>query len=240
MWKATFGFIILLLVIGSRITPAPAQKNKGPNQLYPILFNYARNLYDEYDRIPPERRFILEEIANYILGALQFEGRADILLVGTSNATRTVMAEAWANAAAHYYGIEKVHIHSGGIQADRIRTPAILALEKAGFIIYKNRDAGSVTYEVKYSYRIPPVIIRSKKYNNKENPDFKFGAVVVCPNADINLPQIKGNNFRTSLHYFDPVAYDNTPDESGQYLERSREIAIEMFYLFYRLKNARQ
>lgn len=149
------------------------------------------------------------------------------------------MAEAWANAAAHYYKIEDVSIYSGGINPSKVATNAIIALEKAGFIIYKTGTDNNPSYEIKYSYNIPPVVVRSKKYNDKFNPDHQFGSVVVCSNADINIPVIKGNNFRTSLHYFDPKSYDQSSDALSYYTERSREIALEMFYLFYRLKNAK-
>lgn len=228
-----FIFVILLAY------PVFAQKPKGPNKLYPILFNYARNLYDEYSNIPMERRYILDEIANYIIGSNQFEGRSSLLIIGTNNATRSILVESWANAAAYYYGISNVHIYSGGINTSKISTNAIIALEKAGFIIYKTDDPQNLTYELKYSYNIPPVILKSKKYNDKSNPESLYGAVFVCPNADINLPVLKGNNFRTSLHYFDPSAYDMAGDALDQYLLRSKEIATEMFYLFNRLKNAK-
>jgi arsenate reductase len=227
-------FFILLIHAGYCFS----QTKKGPNKLYPILFNYARNLYNEYDKIPQERKVILEEIANYIIGSIQFEGSSDILIVGSNNSTRSIMVEAWANAAAYYYGIKNVHIYSGGIKPSHVATNAVIALEKAGFIIYKIGNDKNPSYEIKYSYNIPPVIVKSKKIDAKTNPDFKFGSVVVCANADINLPVIKGNNFRTSLHYYDPVAQEQSKEAIDQYTERSREIAIEMFYLFYKLKNA--
>jgi arsenate reductase len=227
-------FISILL-----ISDVDAQNPVGPNKLYPILFNYARNLYDEYQKIPSERRFILDEIANYIIGSCQIEGRASLIIIGSNNATRSILAEAWANAASYYYRISDVRVHSGGLNSTRISKEAILALEEAGFIIYKTTDHKNPVYEVKYSYNIQPLIIQSKKYTNEINPGGNYGAVFVCPNADINLPTLKGNNFRTSLYYFDPVAYEATEDAINQYLGRSREIAIEMFYLFYRLKNAK-
>ena len=93
-------------------------------------------------------------------------------------------------------------------------------------------------YEIKYSYNIPPVIARSKKYDDKASPSGGYGVVFVCPSADANLQFPKGSNFRTSLHYFDPVAYDQSEDALDHYLTRSREIAVEMFYIFYRIKNA--
>jgi len=219
--------------------PAATQELKRPNKLYPILFNYARNLYDEYGNIPMERRYVLDEIASYVTGELQFNAHADLLILGSNNSTRSILVEAWARAAAYYYGISNVNIFSGGLQVSQVSTNAIIALEKAGFIVYKDTNNKNPSYEIKYSYKVPPLVVTSKKYNDKTIPVNGFGTVVVCPNADINLPVVKGNNFRTSLHYFDPVAYDQSPEAPELYLERSREIATEMFYLFYKLKKTK-
>ena len=219
------------------ILQGQAQELNRPKKLYPILFNNARDLFPEYQSIPFERRAVLEEIANYILGSIQFDGKATILLLGSNNSTRTILAEAWANAAAHYYGITKVSISSGGVTKKEVSKYGIMALEKAGFIIYRRTHMGMEQYEIKYTYNEKPLVVFSKLYNHKDNPDLNFGSVILCPNADINLPVVKGNNFRTSLHYFDPIAYEDDPDVLEKYLERSHEIALEMFYLFYKLKS---
>jgi len=232
-------FFPILFVITFLASVVYAQKPDRPNKLYPILFNYARNLYKEYSSIPVERRYILDEIANYVIGSTQFEGNASLIIIGSNNATRSILVESWANAAAYYYGIHNVRIYSGGINATRISKNSILALEEAGFIIYKTTENQYPAYEIKYSYNLPPLIVRSKKYDDKANPTKGYGAIFVCPNADINVPALNGNNFRTSLYYYDPVAYDMSEDALKQYLIRSKGIATEMFYLFYMLKNAK-
>ncbi len=217
-----------------------SQKSSGgPNKLYPILFNYARDLYPDYDKIPFERKAVLEEIASYIIGAQQLNSSAKIIFIETDQKARSILIHTWATAASYYYDIENIKIHSGGINASAISQNAIKALEKAGFIIYKIQGGNNPAYEIKYSYNIKPLVLKSIKYNDKSNPGTNFGSIIICSNADINLPVVKGNNFRTSLYYFDPAAYDGTSDASDLYLEKSREIAIEMFYLFYVLKNSK-
>jgi hypothetical protein len=232
--KKIIVFIIIILA-----NNAFAQQLGAPNKLYPILFNYARDLYQDYSNIPFERKVVLEEIANYILGAQQMDKGGKIVFIETDHASRSVLAQVWAKTASYYYGIENVEIYSGGIVNSKISKNTIIALEKAGFIIYLSTGKNNPEYEIKFSYNIPPIILKSIKYNEKSNPDINFGSIILCSNADINLPVVKGNNFRTSLYYFDPTAYDDTPEASEMYLEKSKEIAIEMFYLFYVLKNSK-
>lgn len=214
------------------------QKNMGPNELYPILFNYARDLYDDYSKIPFERKMVLEEIANYISGSKQIQNMCQILFVETDHSARSVLTQVWATTAAYYYGIDQVKFYSGGITQSSISRNAILAMEKAGFIIYKITDSVNPEYEIKFTFNHPSIRIKSIKYNDKSNPSTDFGSVIVCSNADVNLPVVKGNNFRTSLHYHDPAGYDKLQEAMEKYLEKNQDIATEMFYLFYLIKNS--
>ncbi len=217
--------------------PHPALAQNEPGILYPGLTNYAKNLYPLYKKIPEERRRVLENIADYIYGAIQIDKKATLILVGTNNSTRSIMAEAWSYAASQYYNIKNVEIYSGGTQVTQVSPFSMKALEQAGFIIYKISDNGNPKYEIKYSYNLKPIVVYSKKYDAKDMPHFNYGAIFVCPNADLNVPYLKGMNFRASVHYFDPEAYDNTPEQMDKYNERCHEIATEIFYIFYCIKN---
>jgi hypothetical protein len=230
---------ILIFLIVILTNTSFAQIPSAPNKLYPILFNYARDLYAEYANIPYERKIILEEISNYILGAQQLDNEGKLLFIETNHSSRSILAHVWAKTASYYYGINNLEIFSGGITTTHISKDAIVALEKAGFIVYKVSDNSNPNYEIKYSYNLPPILLKSVKYNEKSNPGINFGSIILCSNADINLQTVKGNNFRTSLYYFDPTAYDGTSMALDMYLEKSKEIAIEMFYLFYILKNSK-
>ena len=235
-WNKTKSRFLLICILIIYIHPFIANAQTGPRKLYPILHNYVRNLYDHYEAIPEDRRRILEELASYIRGNIQTNAKTELLFIGTNNSTRTQFARIWAETAAYYYRIDGLSFFSGGTSPGPIDTPTILALEDAGFIIYKIENGNSLYYEIKYSYNLDPLIIYSQKYNDDGQPNINFASIVVCANADINLPVIKGTNFRTSLHYFDPKAYLGAPNELDQYKLKCHKIALEMFYLFYLLK----
>lgn len=226
---------VTVLFVLAKVQPTQAQNE--PGRLYPILLNYAKNLYPEYRKIPEIRRRTIESIADYIYGAIQIDRKSVILIIGTNNSTRSILAEAWCRAAAQYYNVKNIEIYSGGTEVTHVSPYAMKVLENAGFIIYKITDDENPRYEVKYSYNLDPVSLYSKKYNDKEMPAGSYGAIFVCPNADQNIPYLNAMNFRASLHYFDPGAYDHTPEQMKKYLQRSHEISVEMFYLFYCIKN---
>ena len=55
---------------------------------------------------------------------------------------------------------------------------------------------------------------------------------MTCGDADKNCPIIPGAEARMPLLYDDPKKFDKTPLVTEKYLERSGQIAAEMFYLF--------
>jgi len=55
---------------------------------------------------------------------------------------------------------------------------------------------------------------------------------MTCNDADENCPVVFGASSRFALNYEDPKLYDDTPIMNQKYLERSLQIAGEMFYLF--------
>ena len=227
--------VILFVAIGlSGVTIGFAQ----PRELYPILHGYAKDLYPDYKKIPEERRFRLEAIADYILLNKSYQRVPEILFIGSNQSTRSQMAQIWAHAAAHYYGLDGAKFYSGGMKANPISENTIKALERAGFIIYNVTRGGKKYYQVKYSFNIKPLIIYPKAIDDRNNPPSEFMAVMVCPNAAQNLPVVKGTYNRLELTYFNPEGFDGLEEEYDEYDKICRQIALEMFYLFSKLKNA--
>lgn len=208
-----------------------------PRELYPILFEYARDLYPDYKRIPEDRRYYLEAVAEYIREKKALSSPAALLFIGTNQSTRSIMAQVWARAAAHYYGFDDAEYFSGGINEGPISVNTIKSLERAGFIIYKIKEGGKIYYQVKYSYNLKPLLIYPKKVDDRPNPISNFMAVMVCPNAAQNMPFVKGTRSRIEIFYNDPLGFDGSEEEVQRYDEVNRQIALEMFYLFSKLKH---
>ncbi len=224
--------LVVLILVGSGV-PTFSQ----PRPLYPILHDYAKGLYKEYKTIPEERRFRLEAIADFILQNKSYNRLSEVLFIGTNQSTRSQLAQVWAYAAAHYYGLEGAKFYSGGIQQDPISENTIEVLERAGFIVYRMKEGNRRYYQVKFSYKIDPVILYSKEIEDRNNPPTQFMAVIVCQNAAQNLPVIKGTFNRLELTYYDPSGYDGLEEEKEEYDKVCHQIALEMFYLFSKLKN---
>lgn len=68
------------------------------------------------------------------------------------------------------------------------------------------------------------------------NPVSNFCAVMTCSQADEGCPFILGAEKRIPIRYEDPKASDDTKQQTEVYTQRSIEIAMEMMYVFSKIK----
>lgn len=178
--------------------------------------------------ISDERKEILNQLIDVINNNIK-----KLVFICTHNSRRSQMSQLWARVAADYYSIDGIETFSGGTETTAFNPRAVSALEKMGISFEKSGEDNPVyTFESKgnkYKYF-------SKKYDDESNPKDNFCAVMTCSDADENCPYIPGANFRVSLKYDDPKEFDGTELEEEKYLERSMQIATELFYVMSKVK----
>lgn len=179
--------------------------------------------------ISTERRDIL----NKMIEIMNNNSQNNLVFICTHNSRRSQMSQLWARVAADYYSIDGIETFSGGTEATAFNPRAVSTLEKMGISFEKSGEDNPVyTFESKgnkYKYF-------SKKYDDESNPKDNFCAIMTCSDADENCPYIPGANSRVSLKYDDPKEFDGTELEEEKYLERSMQIATELFYVMSKVK----
>lgn len=183
------------------------------------------------EELPAERRKVLDQAAEYITRKLQKGEKARLTFICTHNSRRSHLAQIWAQVAADYYGLAGVETYSGGTEATACNIRTVRALRRAGLEIVSTTDDENPRYLVQYAKNRLPLLVFSKVYDASPNPVSDYAAMMCCADADERCPIVHGTEARISLHYFDPKAADNTPDEAATYDERSRQIGTEMFYV---------
>ncbi len=146
------------------------------------------------------------------------------------------MSQVWAQTAAYFYGISNVFCYSGGTEATALFPKVIETLEKSGFQIQKLSQENNPVCAIKFAENQAPVIGFSKTYDSAFNPKTDFAAILTCSQADGGCPFIAGAEKRIPITFDDPKLFDNTPQQSQKYQERSHQIATEMFYVFSQIK----
>ena len=189
----------------------------------------------EFEAIPAERKQKLLELARFVDDGRKAGRPVRLNFICTHNSRRSHMAQLWAQAAAHYYGIEGVACYSGGTEATAFHPQAVKAMQDAGFRIESTTSGVNPRYVVTYGNDAAPVTAFSKKYDDPSNPSGDFAAVMTCSEADANCPVVIGAARRISLTYEDPKAFDGTPQAAEGYAARVRQIGREMLFAFSRV-----
>ncbi|QSE96597.1 arsenate reductase/protein-tyrosine-phosphatase family protein [Fulvivirga lutea] len=184
--------------------------------------------------ITNDRKAVLKELIDYINNKLAKKEAVRLNFICTHNSRRSQLSQIWAKIAAAYYGIS-IATYSGGVEVTAFNERAVEALKKSGLKI-EGEVADNPVYKVYYSDSEEPILAFSKVYDNPINPNSGFAAVMTCSHADENCPFIPGTEQRIPVRYDDPKEFDGTDQEAEKYLERSLQIANEMFYVFSKIR----
>lgn len=182
--------------------------------------------------ITDERKSVLQSLIDYLQQKNDKNETILLNFICTHNSRRSHLAQVWAQAAAHFYGIKNVESYSGGTAVTAVSPQVIQTIENQGFVTEKLSDGNNPLYAIKYAATAMPMVGFSKKYDHFFNPKAEFAAIMTCSQADGGCPFIDGAEKRVPITFEDPKVADGTPEQTKVYAERSVQIASEMFYVF--------
>lgn len=202
------------------------------------LFDELKDVIANLDvsTISEERKLVLQPLIHFIQNKVDLRKDVQLNFICTHNSRRSHLSQIWAQTMARYFRVRKVFCYSGGTEATAMYPMVVETLKKSGFKIIKISDGNNPAHAIKIDERKYPIIAFSKIFDNPFNPQSDFAAVMTCSHADENCPFIPGAEKRIPITYEDPKAFDDTPQQEEKYLERSLQIATEMFYVFSSIK----
>jgi protein-tyrosine-phosphatase len=209
----------------------------GSHALLPALSAHVADALTELDRIQAERRLQLDALALFVAERTRGGEPAPLIFICTHNSRRSHMAQLWAQASAHHFGVDGIETYSGGTEATAFNPRAVAALERAGFAIEAASAGDNPVYAVRFLAEMEPMSCFSKVYDQPPNPTRGFCAVMTCGAADAGCPVVFGAAQRIAITYDDPKAADGTAEEAAVYDERCRQIAREMLFAFSRVRD---
>ncbi len=220
-------------------TAEPAAAERAPAvELHPKLATYLDELVGQLDSVPAERRKQLDKLALFIKTKRDSGEAAKLVFICTHNSRRSHMSQLWASVAAAHYRVTGIETYSGGTEVTAFNPRAVAALERAGFEIDARDESDNPRYAVSFAPDGPTLEAFSKQYTDAPNPREGFAAIMTCSEADKNCPMVEGAALRVPIPYVDPKESDGSAEETAIYDERTRQIAIEMFYLLSKVAAA--
>jgi arsenate reductase len=186
--------------------------------------------------VSEERKEILQPLVEYIQNKVDNHQEVRLNFICTHNSRRSHLAQIWAQTMAFHFGIKNVFCYSGGTEATAMFPKVAETLSNQGFQIQKVSEEQNPVYAIKFAANQHPIICFSKAYFDDFNPKNNFAAIMTCNNADEGCPMVFGAEARIPIKYDDPKAFDGTPEMNEKYLERSMQIASEMYSIFSKIK----
>ena len=202
--------------------------------LYSNLKNYISLIHD--NSISNERREILHHLVDYVQDKKSKNQKIRLNFICTHNSRRSHLAQIWAQTLAYHFGIDNVFCYSGGTKATALFPVVAETLHITGFELKKLSEGNNPVYSIKYSKNEHAVIGFSKQLDDDFNPKSDFCAIMTCDSADEACPVVPGAEKRITITYQDPKEFDNTLQQADKYMERSLQIASEMYYVFSKIK----
>lgn len=186
--------------------------------------------------IPKERITVLQSLIGFIQDKKDAHSNINLNFICTHNSRRSHLTQIWAQTMSVYYNVPDVYCYSGGTEATALFPKVVDVLSTIGFEITNLIEGTNPVYSIKFGDDLHPIIGFSKTYDNVFNPKSNFAAIMTCGHADENCPFIPGAEKRIPLTFEDPKAFDDTPLQTGKYMERSLQIATELSYVFSKIQ----
>lgn len=186
--------------------------------------------------ISTERKQILQSLIDYIQSKVDQNQVVNLNFICTHNSRRSHISQIWAQCLAFHFGFNQVRCYSGGTETTALFPMVVKTLENAGFKIKSIAQTENPIYSIKYASNEHPITGFSKKLDDIFNPSSEFAAIMTCDSANESCPIVDGAEIRIPVTYQDPKAFDQTPQQTEKYQERSSQIATEMFYVFSKIK----
>lgn len=184
-----------------------------------------------------ERKKVLQPLLDYIQKKVNANDEIRLNFICTHNSRRSHLSQIWAQTMAFYFGIKNVLCYSGGTQATAMFPKVSETLTNQGFQIQQFSLEQNPVYAIKYDENEAAIICFSKTFDDSFNPNTAFAAIMTCSSADAGCPFIAGAEKRFPIRYDDPKVFDGTELMDAKYVERSLEIASEMYFVFSSIKN---
>ncbi len=182
--------------------------------------------------ISSERKEILRPFIEFLKKKKQEQATVNLQFICTHNSRRSHLSQIWAQTMADYFDFPNIHCYSGGTEETALFHQIVTTLIDTGFQITPISQGKNPIYSIKYGENATPIIGFSKTVHHGFNPSSDFVAIMTCSQADKECPTIKGATIRMPIPFDDPKSFDNTPQQQEKYLERSKQIATEMYYVF--------
>lgn len=184
-----------------------------------------------------ERKNLLLAISDAIFDEYLDREKINLNFICTHNSRRSQLAQVWSFFAIEYFNLKNIFTYSGGTETTSFHRNTVKCLQKTGFI-FKVVDFShqNPRYLVTFEGTKKSILGFSKVFDHPQN-SYPFIAITTCNSVDKDCPFIPDALERFHLPYKDPKTFDNTDLTEETYLQTSKQIAGELYFIFEKVKD---
>jgi arsenate reductase len=182
-----------------------------------------------------ERKITLLKIAEETASEYTKNKIVNLNFICTHNSRRSQLGQVWSFFAANYFDLN-INAFSGGTEVTAFYRNTVKTLQKVGFRFQlTDFSHQNPKYQISFNGTKNAILGFSKLFSNPINVE-PFIAITTCNNADKNCPFIPTASHRFHLPFIDPKHSDGTDKQEETYLQTSKQIASEVFFIFSEVK----
>jgi arsenate reductase len=186
-------------------------------------------------KLTEDRKKVLLEISEKVTKEYTKNNLVNLNFICTHNSRRSQLGQVWTFYAANYFNLN-IHAFSGGTEVTAFYKNTVKTLQSVGFeFAVVDFSHENPKYSITFKESESSILGFSKRFDDKINKS-PFIAITTCNNADKNCPFIPEALERFHLPFVDPKFSDGTSSEEETYLQTSREIASEIYFIFSEVK----
>jgi arsenate reductase len=198
------------------------------------LENFFENTFKKAT-ISEDRKILLHKVSEAIAKEYSVNEIVNLNFICTHNSRRSQLGQVWSFFAAHYFKLN-INTFSGGTEVTAFYRNTVKTLQKVGFTFQlTDFSHQNPKYEISFDGTTDSIFGFSKLYSNPINIE-PFMAITTCNNADKNCPFIPTASYRFHLPFVDPKHSDGSPAQEETYLQTSKQIAGEVYFIFSEVK----
>lgn len=201
--------------------------------MFPRITDIIESLTIQH--LSEQRKQMLYPLIEFIQINIDLKQAIHLNFICTHNSRRSHLAQVWAQVMTEYFNVPNLYCYSGGTEKTALAPKVAETLKKSGFKISRESKGSNPIYSIQYSENNPPILAFSKKFDDSVNPSSNFAAILTCSSANESCPIVQGAEKRIPITFDDPKLSDGTLQQDKVYLERSLEIATNMFYVFSKI-----
>jgi hypothetical protein len=121
--------------------------------LFDELLSYTKELEQNFDSIPEDRKDKLRSLSEYLSGKWNSNQTPKAIIICTHNSRRSHLGQLWLAVGADHYGLPEIETFSGGTEATAFHPNAVNAVRRAGFKIEtEDPDAPNPVYQISWMH----------------------------------------------------------------------------------------